>query len=106
VYGFEYAPGADGYITWVNDNKPAWTVRSSAVGPDPVAKIGQRVVSQEPMYMVVNLGMSKEFGGVDFEHLDFPTWMLVDWIRVYQPKGKRNVGCDPEDFPTMDYINR
>ena len=25
VYGFEYQPGNDGYITWVNDGKKAWT---------------------------------------------------------------------------------
>jgi len=31
--------------------------------------------------------------------------MAVDYVRVYQPKDKRNVGCDPEDFPTADYIN-
>ncbi|KAG8713702.1 beta-glucan synthesis-associated protein [Ceratobasidium sp. 395] len=31
--------------------------------------------------------------------------MLVDWIRVYQPKDAHNVGCDPPDFPTSDYIN-
>lgn len=31
--------------------------------------------------------------------------MLVDYIRVYQPKGSKNVGCDPPDFPTAGYIN-
>jgi hypothetical protein len=30
--------------------------------------------------------------------------MYVDHIRVYQPKGQTNVGCDPKDFPTAKYI--
>ncbi|KAF8683192.1 Glycoside hydrolase family 16 protein [Rhizoctonia solani] len=106
VYGFEYAPGNDGYITWVNDNKPAWTIRGAGMAADPVVEIGSRPVPQEPMYIIVNLGISPNFGAIDFEHLQFPTWMLVDWVRVYQPKGKRNIGCDPEDFPTSTYINK
>ncbi|QRV83296.1 glycoside hydrolase family 16 protein [Ceratobasidium sp. AG-Ba] len=106
VYGFEYAPGNDGYITWVNDNKPAWTIRGAGMAADPIVEIGPRPVPQEPMYIIANLGISPNFGAIDFEHLIFPTWMLVDWIRVYQPKGKRNVGCDPEDFPTSPYINQ
>lgn len=31
--------------------------------------------------------------------------MSVDYIRVYQPKGAHNIGCDPPDFPTAAYIN-
>lgn len=53
----------------------------------------------------MNLGLSKNFGDVDLDHLVFPTTMRVDWIRVYQPKGSINVGCDPKDFPTAAYIN-
>ncbi|CAE7232687.1 unnamed protein product [Rhizoctonia solani] len=56
-------------------------------------------------YMIINLGISPNFGGIDFEHLTFPATMLVDWIRVYQPKDSHNIGCDPPDFPTRDYIN-
>ncbi|QRV91234.1 glycoside hydrolase family 16 protein [Ceratobasidium sp. AG-Ba] len=105
VYGFEYKPGTDGYITWTNDGKPSWTIYGAGMGPDPRVEIGARPVPQEPMYMIVNLGISPNFGAIDFEHLVFPTWMLVDWIRVYQPKDAHNVGCDPPDFPTADYIN-
>jgi len=32
--------------------------------------------------------------------------MKIDYIRVYQPKDARNVGCNPPDFPTADYINQ
>ncbi|THU99542.1 beta-glucan synthesis-associated [Dendrothele bispora CBS 962.96] len=31
--------------------------------------------------------------------------MYVDWIRVYQDSDNINIGCDPKDFHTADYIN-
>ena len=32
IYGVEYKTGTNGYITWINNGKPAWTVRPSAIG--------------------------------------------------------------------------
>ena len=32
--------------------------------------------------------------------------MLVDYVRVYQRNGETNIGCDPKDYPTADYIAR
>jgi beta-glucan synthesis-associated protein KRE6 len=52
----------------------------------------------------MSLGMSLNFGFVDLDHLSFPAVMKIDYVRVYQEKGAVNVGCDPVDFPTMDYI--
>ena len=49
--------------------------------------------------------MSTNFGNVDIEHLQFPVEMHIDWIRVYQPEGHKNIGCDPPAFPTQSYIN-
>jgi len=107
VYGFEYKPGFDGaYITWINDNKVAWTLRSEGLAANPRTEIGPRSIPQEPMYLIANLGISPSFGFVDVEHLVFPATMRIDYIRVYQPKDAVNVGCDPKDFPTSDYINR
>ena len=71
---------------------------------DPLVEIAQRPIPQEPLYIIVNLGISEGFGFVDVEHLTFPTVMKVDWVRVYQDPNAINIGCDPEDFPTMDYI--
>ncbi|KDN37556.1 hypothetical protein RSAG8_10073, partial [Rhizoctonia solani AG-8 WAC10335] len=105
VYGFEYTPGYDGYILWTNDNDPSWMIKAAGLAADPRVEIGPRPIPVEPMYMIFNLGISPNFGAIDWDHLDFPTWMLVDWVRVYQPKGSRNVGCDPEDYPTAEYIN-
>lgn len=50
--------------------------------------------------------MSENFGVVDLAHLQFPMSMKVDYIRVYQPKGEENIGCEPSGFPTQAYINQ
>ncbi|KAF9534690.1 glycoside hydrolase family 16 protein [Crepidotus variabilis] len=107
IYGFEYKPGYDeGYITWVSDNQPSWTLTGAGIGADNDVQISARQVTPEPMYIIVNLGMSKNFGSVDFEHLTFPTTMRVDYIRVYQDVKQVNIGCDPKDYPTAAYIQR
>lgn len=56
-------------------------------------------------YLIINLGMSSNFGFVDLEHLPFPVTMSVDWIRVYQQTDSINYTCDPPEFPTQAYIN-
>jgi hypothetical protein len=38
--------------------------------------------------------------------MTFPSEMLVDYVRVYQRAGHTNIGCDPPDYPTTDYINK
>jgi beta-glucanase (GH16 family) len=108
IYGFEYIPGFDnGYVTWISDNTVAWTIHGNGVGANSEVEIGPRAISQEPMYIIANLGMSQNFGTVDLNGLTplFPVHMRVDYIRVYQPKNAINVGCDPKGFPTQDYIN-
>ncbi|TIB80952.1 glycoside hydrolase family 16 protein [Wallemia mellicola] len=105
-YGFEYHPGADGDIKWSVSDEVRWSVKAGAIGPDPITEIGQRTIPEEPMYILINQGISNNFGDIDWDELIFPSIMSVDWVRVYQPVGERNVGCDPPDMPTSDYINR
>ncbi|KAG8708287.1 hypothetical protein FRC09_001334 [Ceratobasidium sp. 395] len=105
TYGFEYSPGTDGYIQWVNDAKGVWELRGAGMNADDQTMIGPRPIPGEPMYILANLGMSHNFGAIDFKHLKFPTYMLVDYIRVYQPSDNHNLGCDPPDYPTAGYIN-
>lgn len=90
---------------------------------DTVTQISDRPISQEPMvrhlvtcgctptkrfsqYLIANLGISTNFQQPDFADLTFPAIMMIDWIRVYQPKKSINIGCDPKDFPTAAYINQ
>ncbi|RXW24687.1 hypothetical protein EST38_g1172 [Candolleomyces aberdarensis] len=101
----KYKPGFDdAYITWISEGQVSWTLNAGGVGPDSTVEISARPIPQEPMYMIINLGMSKNFGEVDFSHLVFPTYLKVDYVRVYQPADAINIGCDPEDFPTASYI--
>lgn len=107
TYGYEYKPGFDNaYISWIANDKLAWRLNVAGVGADTQVEISPRPIPQEPMYLITNLGMSPSFGFVDIEHLTFPAIMRVDWIRVYQPEGQINIGCDPKDFPTQAYINQ
>ncbi|KAF7326181.1 GH16 domain-containing protein [Mycena kentingensis (nom. inval.)] len=104
--GFEYVPGFDnGYITWVNNDDVAWTLNVGGVGADTTAGTSARPIPEEPLYILVNLGISHSFGFVDIEHLVFPATMRIDWIRVYQDPDRINIGCDPKDRPTSAYIN-
>lgn len=104
VYGYEYQTGNNGFITWVSNDKPTWTLQAAAMGPDVRTQIGQREIPYEPMYIMANLGFSKNFALISPD-LTFPATMLIDYIRVYQPPGAKNIGCDPPDAPTLDYIN-
>lgn len=99
---------SDGYITWINDNKLSWTIRPGALAPNEPAGVGQRPIPNEPMYLILNLGISENFGAIDYEGLEklWPVTMLVDYVRVYQDPDNINIGCDPPDFPTYDYIER
>lgn len=103
-YGFEYKPGNDGYITWISDGKASWTVNAEAMSADAVSGASQRPIPQEPMYIIANLGMSFNFGPIDFAQLNFPAHFYIDYVRVYQPKDQINVGCNPDAFPTEKYI--
>ncbi|KAI0063315.1 glycoside hydrolase family 16 protein [Artomyces pyxidatus] len=109
VYGYEYQPTTstdDGYISWIVNDTRVWTLEGAGMGPDSVTQIGQRPITLEPMYIIMNLGLSPGFAhGVDFTTLQYPATMLVDYVRVYQPKGAKNVGCDTLERPTEAYIN-
>jgi hypothetical protein len=112
----------DAYITWVNNGNLAWTHYARGLDTDTAAEIGPRPISQEPMvwlltlkqssksidlvslkYIIANLGISHGFGTLDPD-LIFPSTMSIDWIRVYQPSNAIRTTCDPEDFPTAEYI--
>ncbi|TFK77251.1 beta-glucan synthesis-associated [Pluteus cervinus] len=106
-YGFEYKPGFDGaYIHWLSQDTLSWTIHQAGIASDPQVQISDRPIPQEPMYIIMNLGMSENFGTIDYAHLTFPAVMRVDWIRVYQRQDSINVGCNPADFPTEAYINQ
>ncbi|CAL1712544.1 unnamed protein product [Somion occarium] len=109
-YGFEWWSDKnnrdDGYVTWFSQGKRTWTMTAETIGPDSISQVSQRLVSEEPMYVILNLGMSPSFQKQDFKHMTFPSKMYVDYVRVYQRSDvKEGVGCSPSHHPTTDYIN-
>ncbi|KAK0531270.1 hypothetical protein OC834_003024 [Tilletia horrida] len=112
IYGLEYEPASerqnDGYVTWISDGDRAWNLIGAALGPDVLTEIGQRLIPQEPMYPIMNLGISSSFTWLDWKHLRFPAEMLIDYIRIWQPEDAINIGCDGLDgrMPTTAYIQK
>ncbi|TFY65614.1 hypothetical protein EVG20_g5481 [Dentipellis fragilis] len=112
TFGFEYfanpSSRSDGFITWQMGDKPTARMGAGAVGPDQGSDgsgVGQRLIPEEPMSIVFNLGISPNWQTIDLSTMTFPSEMLVDYVRVYQRKDSVNIGCSPKDYPTEDYIN-
>ncbi|KAK1221780.1 hypothetical protein PQX77_015398 [Marasmius sp. AFHP31] len=111
TYGFEYwadnSNRQNTHITWQVDGKPSVTVRPGAVGPDKGttgSQVDQRLTPEEPMSIIMNLGISRNWQQIKPETLIFPAEMTFDYVRIYQRKGHTNIGCNPKDYPTSDYI--
>lgn len=103
-YGFEYTPGTgeDGQIAWFVGDDVSYMINGHAIGPN--GNVDSRPVSEEPMTVVLNLGISPAWTGINFAELVFPTTMYVDYVRWYQPAGKSSVTCDPPGYETTEYI--
>ncbi|KAJ1878066.1 beta-glucan synthesis-associated protein, partial [Coemansia sp. RSA 486] len=68
-----------------------------------LSKVAQRVIAEEPMYIIMNLGISSSFAYVDPE-LPLPASLYIDYIRLYQDPDNIRLSCDPPDRPTGEYI--
>lgn len=110
TFGFEYTPSyldpGNGKITWINQGEQAWRIEEQAMGADPVTLTGAQAIANEPMSIVMNLGISDSFTDLS-PLMTYPDFMRVDYIRVYQPVGsKMTTSCSPPLYPTEDYINK
>jgi len=109
TYGFEWWSDPkhrdQGYVTWMSEGDPTWQVTTASLAGDSTSGISSRLISEEPHYLIFNLGMSPGFQQQDFKNLVFPSAMYIDYVRVYQRQGSQNVGCDPKNYPTNNYIN-
>ncbi|KAI5952618.1 KRE6 [Candida jiufengensis] len=104
-YGFEYLNGdSDGYLRWFVGKNPTLTAYAQALHPN--GNIGWRYLSKEPMSIIMNLGVSNNWAYIDWASLSFPAIFNIDYVRVYQPSNNINVGCDPVEYPTADYIEQ
>lgn len=105
TYAFEYTPGASGEVTWFVGADPTWKMDARSVRPN--GNIGQRVIPQEPMAMVMNFGMSNGYSAINYTGIaeTLPATMRFDYVRIYQDPSAISVTCEPDDFPTADYIS-
>jgi len=71
-YAVDWRPGR---ITWIIDGRERWVVTGDAV-------------SDEAMYLVLNLAVGGEWPGDPDEDTEFPARVEAEWIRVWQgPEG-------------------
>ncbi|KAF2154164.1 glycoside hydrolase family 16 protein [Myriangium duriaei CBS 260.36] len=103
-YSYDYKPGSDknAYLAWAVGDEIMAGLDARSLGPN--GNIGQRVISEEPMSMILNLGISNSWTNINWEALKFPTVMRVDYIRLYQREGDESVTCDPPGYETTEYI--
>ncbi|KAF1851860.1 glycoside hydrolase family 16 protein [Cucurbitaria berberidis CBS 394.84] len=106
TYSFEYKTGKNGFITWYVGEDKTWTMKAAATRPN--GNIGTRVIPEEPMAIIANFGMSNSFAAINLDEIqkDLPAVMRVDYIRIYQPENNQIVTCDPDDYPTTEYIEK
>lgn len=105
-YSFEYQPGEgeDAFISWKVGDETMFMMDGRAIGPN--GNIQARQVSEEPMSLILNLGISESWTWIDWEHMVFPAVMRVDYVRLYQKEGEEMVTCDPPGFETTAYIKK
>jgi beta-glucanase (GH16 family) len=103
-YAFEYEPGTtdDGKIAWFVGEDQSFMMDGRAIGQN--GNVAARVVSEEPMSMVLNLGFSAAWSEILLDQLRFPTIMRIDYVRIYQRPGQESITCDPPGYPTTEYI--
>ncbi len=102
-YGFEYLnDDTNGYVQFFIGDKPTYTVYADTFHAD--GNIDTRLLTKEPMSIILNFGMSLSWAYIDWANIMFPMTMLINSVRIYQPPDQISVTCDPPDFPTYNYI--
>ncbi|KIM24883.1 glycoside hydrolase family 16 protein [Serendipita vermifera MAFF 305830] len=109
TFGYEHivSGGVEtaGSLHWVKGGATeTFRVDATALATD--GNIGQRLIPNEPMYVVLSLALSQLVDTVAPGTLTFPAKLLVDYVRVYQIEGQESVTCNPTGFPTKAYIEK
>ncbi|KAE9288543.1 hypothetical protein PF001_g20471 [Phytophthora fragariae] len=132
VYQVEWVTGENGYVRWMLDGSPIFEVTTDAFSnvPQSTKKDNpQKVMLEEPMYLIFNVALSRSWGttppnpgsecrGDGNDPVanaicdSFPMYMKIDYIRLYQDRGDgldddnyMYVGCDPATHPTKKWID-
>lgn len=87
-------------------DKYTWKIDRRSLRPN--GNVGQRVMPQEPMAIIMNFGISNSFAQVFLANLAelLPATMRIDYIRVHQDSSQVSVTCDPEGYEMTEYIRR
>lgn len=95
TWGFEYKPGSgpDGYVTWTQGDKNMWRMNAAAIGPNPRTEIGQRLVPPEPMYVLLNLGLSSGFTYGEWEFVEIVRILTFRYSQLRRTSFPRKVLC-------------
>lgn len=103
TYAFEYTPGASGSINFLIGDTPSWSIDARSIRPN--GNVAQRVIPQEPLAMIANLGMAPGFSAINYTGIEsiLPARLRIDYIRIYQDD-TGELTCDPSGYPTTDYI--
>ncbi|PSK36163.1 hypothetical protein B9Z65_5978 [Elsinoe australis] len=103
-YSYDYEPGTDenAHVAFLVGDDIQGKFDGRALGPN--GNVKARPIAQEPMSIILNLGISPSWTNIQFDKLSFPTVMRIDYVRVYQREGKEMVTCDPPGYPTTRYI--
>uniref|UniRef100_A0AAV1V547 Beta-glucan synthesis-associated protein n=1 Tax=Peronospora matthiolae TaxID=2874970 RepID=A0AAV1V547_9STRA len=131
IYQIEWVTGQNGYVRWMLAGQPLFevTAESLVLVPQNAKKNNpQKLMLEEPMSIIFNVALSRSWSAVppnpgsecrgdgSDETVnkicdEFPMFMKVDYIRLYQdPKGNRGpddymqLGCDPKSHPTREWI--
>ena len=116
TYRMEWKLGADGKVAWYYDGAFVWSMDAASFGEYQVCaakpeggeaceRTPPREMPNEPMSLVINTAIGTWNGGMsalDGKH--WPASFWIDYVRVWQPKGELNIGCNPPDYPTKTYI--
>lgn len=117
--------GFGGYIKWFVDGNLV-----TAVDGDDLQLTSNTEIPSEPMYLVMNLAVSKDWGFPDAYFLgcphkcwscldpkcacalpkgfckNLPTTFEIESVRLYQPQNEHgySLGCSPPNRPTKEFI--
>lgn len=115
--------GTGGYIYWFIDGNLV-----AGIQGDELQRVSQTEIPSEPMYLLMNMAVSKDWSFPDAWYLGcehkcwscfdpncacalpegycdtFPSHFEIDYVRVYQSKSRHTTGCSPPTRPTADFI--
>ncbi|TMW65160.1 hypothetical protein Poli38472_009327 [Pythium oligandrum] len=127
VYQVEWVTGMNGYVRWMLEGHPLFEITAEAFSKVPQDKAKsnpEKIMLEEPMYMIMNVALSSSWV---FLMLEEPMYMImnvalsplqiqaspavVDYVRLYQDLGDdrdadnlMQLSCDPPSHPTREWI--